>query len=151
MTYNPKAPWPRRTRPAPEMASPMEAFLARLVQLGAQPDVVDAVREGWDPDEMATTMALSDVALAKELASIEREFYEGTHTEAEEAEEMRAKTVALATAMLAEPVAVVNEWVGDDPELAALVRELEMARAKPRKGVLGYMEAIMNGADDGAA
>lgn len=146
-THNPKAPKVRRTMT--DVQSPRDQFLDRLRQLGAAADVVDAVRDNWDDPEWDNrdhVVALSDEALRLELAAIEREHYEGTHTEDEEADELRQALEAKAAEILPEPVQVVTLWVDEDPEppaRAVAVEALEARARRPRKGVLAHVAAVI--------
>lgn len=148
--HNPKAPHARRGMD--EIQPTMEAFLERLQQLGAEPDVLEAVRQHWDDpewdtDERAMLMAMSDTALAGELASIEREHYEGTTTPEEEAAELAL--AARVAGMLPEPTAVVVDWLRreDDVALAVAVEAAEAQRPRPRPEVLAAAAEIIAAAE----
>lgn len=159
MTHNPKTPWPARSRQAPDRQHPRDAFVDRLRRLGAADDVLDAVANGWDDlewEDRDEWVAMSDEALAAELASIEREHWEGTHDEDDEAAEQLAALLAQAEVIVAEVVAVVTAWVDGDPEAgddtshdavwarAWAVDQAERLRADgPRKGVLGHVAEVL--------
>lgn len=164
MSHNPKAPWPRRHDPQPDRQHPRDAFANRLRLLGAADDVVADVVAQWDDDtwsdeDRAALVAMSDEALRAELDSIEREHYEGTHTEDEEAAERYAAAVALAEQVIGENVRTVIEWVDaeevtDLPEVRLLralaVLELEQASEKPRTTLIAHVNGVVEALTDAA-
>lgn len=148
--HNPKAPHARRFMS--EVQSDLEAFLERLQQLGAEQDVLEAVRSHWDDPEWdqgerALVMAMSDTALAGELTSIEREHYEGTTTPEEEA--VQAELAAMVDGMLPEPAPVVIDWLRreNDPVLATAVEAAEARQRRPRTTVLAAAAEIIAAAE----
>ena len=149
--YNPKAP--HRRVSAGDVTSQREAFVHRLQILGAEPDVLDAVRENWDDPEWVerdTVVAMDDAALAAELAGIEREYHEGTHTEEEDAVAAREALHAAAAEIIHESVPVVKAWVDDDtepPARAYAVEAAEATRPEPRKGVLDHVAKVISDAE----
>jgi hypothetical protein len=151
-TYNPKAP--HRRVPSGDVQSQRDAFVHRLTILGAAPDVLEAVRDNWnDPEwvERDQVVAMDDVALAAELAGIEREYHEGTHTE-EEDDDLAARLALeqAAAEQLHETVPVVNNWVDDDddpPARAFAVEAAEAARPEPRKGILDHAAKVIAAAE----
>lgn len=150
-TYNPKAP--HRRVSAGDVTSQRDAFVHRLTILGAAPDVLEAVVDNWDDPEWVerdTVVAMDDAALTAELAGIEREYHEGTHTEDEDAAAARAALDAAAAEVIHESVPVVNAWVDDDqdpPARAFAVEAAEATRAEPRKGVLDHVAKVIAAAE----
>ena len=151
--HNPKAPW--RTVDVGAVESDRDSFLARLAQLGAADDVVESVRVNWDDPEWIErdqVVALPDDALRAELAAIEREYHEGTHTEEDDAAAELVAFDAAASEILGENVAVVVAWVHDDqqpPKRAQTIEALESQRAKPRTTLLDACAAVITAAEHG--
>jgi hypothetical protein len=148
--YNPKAPHARRT--TDEVQSTLDSFVERLQQLGAEPDVIEAVRshwddEDWDEAERSMLLAVSDTVLAGELASIDREHYEGTTTPEEEAAELAM--AARVDGMLPEPAPVVIDWLHreNDVALATAVEAAEAQQRRPRSTVLAAAAEIIAAAE----
>jgi hypothetical protein len=150
-TYNPKAPH-RRVQTG-DVTSQRDAFVQRLTILGAAPDVLEAVRDNWDDPEWVErdqVVAMDDVALAAELAGIEQEYHDGTHTEEEDDMAARLALEQAAAEILHETVPVVNDWVdGDDapPARAFAVEAAEAARPEPRKGILDHAAKVIAAAE----
>lgn len=129
-----------------EVRSPLEQFLARLRDLGATPDELDAVAGGWDnldPDDDddpdAWTRArrdhlarvAGDAELSALIAAARSEYETGTVTEDEA--DARARAAALDAALaeaagrIGANVQSVLAWVADDAARAEAVLRLELA------------------------
>jgi len=149
MTHNPKAPWPRRTPPAPQTQHPRDAFAERLRQLGAPPDLVDGTVASWDDPEWAERdeiVGLSDEALRAEIVAIVREHHEGTHTEEEDELAHHRVLVAQAREVVGAVIHDVMEWVNEHPTQAkaraAAAAEAEAEQANPRSTLLELLERV---------
>lgn len=128
-----------------EVRSPLEQFVARLRDLGAQPDEVQTVVDHWDdldpdndPDPEAWTRArraqlaaMGDAELSGLLAQSRAEYTDGTTTQedADEAAHTAALEQAIAEAQgrIGANVQSVLAWVADDPVRAEAVVRLEVA------------------------
>lgn len=132
---------PRAT--VPETRSQLDQFLARLTDLGAEPDELQLVRDSWDdldPDDdtdpdaftaarRAELVSMPDDKLAGLLAASRDEYEVGTTTE-EEAEQARAAAeyrdaYREAAERIGGNVDSVLAWVADDPVRAQAVLDLE--------------------------
>lgn len=125
-------------RVATESVSELDAFITRLRRLGATPDEVGAVREGWDlfdedwtPDRRREFVRQSDDELRAALADVRDEYELGTTTEEEARAAERADRldVALGAAheQMGRTVGELIEWVGDDEARAHAVTVWEQS------------------------
>lgn len=132
----------RPGRASRERVTRLESFVSRLREVGASDqevnDLVDVWNEHDDPHDSnwITTrdrlVRLSDTDLRRLLEQARREWYEHTHTPAEEEADKRAARLDGYRAELAvspdHKVAHLIEWADGDPERAAVALEWEQAR-----------------------
>jgi len=166
--------WPRaaggRRAIAGERRTELDQFVSRLVDLGAQPDEVQLVRDSWDdldPDDATDPEAFTAARRAelvrmpddqlRGLLSASREEHElGTTTE-EEAEahrQMAEYRVAYAEAheRIGGNMDSVLAWVADDPVRAEAVLELEEGPdGAGRKTLVGPLRDLLDQEDATAA
>ena len=157
--------WPR---PATgERRTDLDQFVGRLVDLGAQPDEVQLVRDSWDdldPDDStdpeaftaarrAELVRMPDDQLRGLLTASRDEHTLGTTTE-EEAEAHRQmaeyrQAYQEAAERIGGNVDSVLAWVADDPVRAEAVLELETSPdGADRKTLVGPLRDLL---DQGAA
>lgn len=152
--------WPREV--ASESRTELDQFVSRLVDLGAQPDEVQLVRDSWDdldpdddtdPDAFTTARRAELVRMPDDkllaLLHASREEHElGTTTE-EEAEAARAEAqyrvaVAEAHERIGGNVDSVLAWVADDPVRAEAVLDLETGPdGADRKTLVGPLRDLL--------
>jgi hypothetical protein len=153
--------WPRAI--AGERRTELDQFVSRLVDLGAQPDEVQLVRDSWDdldPDDSTDPEAFTAARRAelvrmpddqlRGLLSASREEHElGTTTE-EEAEAHRQmaeyrQAYREAAERIAGNVDSVLAWVADDPVRAEAVLELEEGPdGAARKTLVGPLRDLLD-------
>lgn len=139
--HNPKAPF-RRTGPAPKPGSVLEQFVDRLRLLGADDEILDGVRQAWgDPTwtNRDQIVGLNDAALRREIEAIFTEYEFHTTDPDGDLDEGGTGSVPDGT------VAEVLGWVDGDPGRAAIARDAEQARDKPRAGVMTILASILGG------
>ena len=145
---------PHATVPITDVVDQRTAFVDRLRELGAAPDVVQSVHDNWhDPEwhERDAVVAMDDEALRAELAAIEREYADHTTDDTEQDEQRQALETAAAEIM-AEPAPVVIAWVEADaqpPARATAIEALEAQRPRPRSTVLAACAAALEAAEGG--
>jgi len=153
--------WPRAA--TGERRSDLDQFVTRLVDLGAQPDEVQLVRDSWDdldPDDdtdpeaftaarRAELVRMPDAQLRGLLSASREEHELGTTTE-EEAEahrQMAEYRVAYqeAAERIGGNVDSVLAWVADDPVRAEAVLELEQGTdGAGRKTLVGPLRELLD-------
>lgn len=158
--YAPKG-WPRQV--ASERRTELDQFVARLTELGAQPDEVQLVRDSWDdldPDDStdpeaftaarrAELVRMPDAQLRGLLADSRDEHTLGTTTE-EEAEAHRQmaeyrQAYREAAERIGGNVDSVLAWVADDPVRAEAVLELEEGPdGAARKTLVGPLRDLLD-------
>ena len=129
---------PRRTPTIPEVRSPLQHVCARLRDLGATQDELEAFAAAWDDiepdtgDPLAWTEArrrhlvtCPDAELAWLIADVRTEYAVGTTTLddalAMERETMLANLAEEAHAIVAKSIPFVMEWVSGDADKARAV------------------------------
>lgn len=153
--------WPR---PATgERRTELDQFVTRLVELGAQPDEVQLVRDSWDdldPDDStdpdaftaarrAELVRLPDDQLRSMISASRDEHTLGTTTE-EEAEAHRQmaeyrQAYQEAAERIGGNVDSVLAWVADDPVRAEAVLELEEGPdGAGRKTLVGPLRDLLD-------
>lgn len=132
-----------------ESRGDLETLLARLDLLGASPDELDQVREGWDDldddwtlEARAAFVRMSDADLVAAIQGVRDEYRLGTTTEAEEHTQatIRAEDDLAAGDVLSQAIPHVLAWVGDDDARAFAVHDAEARRPEPRKTLMEAVE-----------
>ena len=144
--------WPRVNR---ETRTDLETFTMRLELLGASPDEVAAVTDGWDdfdgdwtPERRHELLHMGDDG-PRGVIVAGREEYDYANTTEEEAD-ARAEAQRLRTARteaaqrIYGTVPSIVAWMGDDPVRARALRELEEdAEGAGRKTLLAAIDEII--------
>lgn len=143
-----------RRRTTSETVSRLDSFVRRLRIAGASDDEVSSFVEAWDETDegwiitKAQLLRLSDADLKALIEHARREHYEHTHTDDEEAADVRRAAYAAAEAdwaTLGHPLKAgeVITWVGHDTVRATLAYEAELERPDQRVTVVRYLQPLV--------
>lgn len=117
-------------------------FQSRLRSLGATPEEVEAVAGTWDSfDEDWTVEHRREVALDWDDAQLARDIIESRRAGLSDDDLLAAE----AERQSAGTIEAVLAWVGESPQFAAAVLEIERARPKPRVTLVAALEELTSG------
>lgn len=123
-----------------EVRSDLEQIIARLEQLGATTDEIEALVARWDVldddwtvERRRAFVRANDVDLLDELVDVRVEHAGHVVTADPEAVLIQAGLI------IGSSVPAIVQWVGDDPARRRAVLDVEQARPDPRRTLLARL------------